>query len=172
MKKNKQTVWDLPVRVLHWLLVLAVAAAWITREDTGTLHQYLGYGAAAIVLARIAWSGIGNQYARFGQFVRGVGPTFVYLRAVISGQAPRYLGHNPLGGWMVIALMTCIGLLALSGWMMTTDFLWGYAWPVQLHTALAWLLVALIALHVGGVVFTSWQHRENLIAALFTGKKD
>jgi cytochrome b len=60
----------------------------------------------------------------------------------------------------------------LTGWAATTDLLWGYAWPVLLHTILAWTLVALIVLHIAGVVFTSWQHRENLVAAMITGDKD
>lgn len=171
MKKNKQAVWDLPVRVLHWLLVLAVAAAWFTSEDTGALHQYLGYGALAIVCVRLAWHFVGNEYARFGQFVRGPAQTFFYLRTVLKGAPPRYLGHNPLGGWMVVALLSCVALLALSGWMLTTDLLWGYAWPVKLHATIAWLLLGLIALHVGGVVISSWMHRENLVAAMLTGEK-
>ena len=172
MKKNKLRVWDAPVRVMHWLLVLSIAGAWITSGQTGAFHEYVGYVAAAIVAARLAWGFLGKGYARFGQFVRPAGATAGYLRSVLSGAAPRYLGHNPLGGWMVIALLACVGLVALTGWAATTDLLWGYAWPVLLHTILAWTLVGLIAMHIAGVVFTSWQHRENLVAAMITGDKD
>ncbi|WLI89942.1 cytochrome b/b6 domain-containing protein [Massilia sp. R2A-15] len=172
MKKNKLRVWDAPVRVLHWMLVLSIAGAWFTSGEIGALHEYVGYAAAAIVAARLAWGFVGNAYARFSQFVRPAAPTIGYLRGVLRGAAPRYLGHNPLGGWMVVALLACVGLVALSGSAATTDLLWGYAWPVRVHKALAWTLVGLIALHVGGVVFTSWQHRENLVAAMITGDKD
>ena len=159
------------MRCLHWLLAGSIAAAWLTGSRIGPAHEYIGYAALAIVLARLAWGAAGNRYARFAQFVRPPAPTLRYLRAVLAGRAARHLGHNPLGGWMVVALLTCVGLLALSGWIATTDLLWGYAWPVRLHAALAWLLVALIALHLAGVLLTSWQHRENLVAAMITGDK-
>lgn len=168
---DKLKIWDLPVRLLHWLLVAGIAAAWITSSKTGPLHEYCGYAAATIVAARLAWNFIGNRHARFSQFVLGAKPTIAYARQVFAGTAPRYLGHNPLGGWMVVLLLSCIALVAFTGWLATTDLLWGYAWPVRIHVALAWGLVALIASHLGGVIFTSWKHRENLVAAMVTGKK-
>jgi cytochrome b len=164
-------VWEAPVRLLHWLLAAAIAAAWLTSSSTGPAHEYIGYASAAIVLARLAWGRFGNRYARFSQFVRAPATTWQYLRAVLAGRAARHLGHNPLGAAMVVALLACVALVAMSGWLTTTDLLWGYAWPVRLHVALAWLLVGLIVLHVGGVLLTSWQHRENLVAAMITGDK-
>ncbi|WP_229509261.1 cytochrome b/b6 domain-containing protein [Massilia sp. CCM 8734] len=171
MKKSKLAVWDVPVRLLHWSLVAAIAAAWWTSDQTGVAHSWLGYGAAAIVAARLLWGFGGSRYARFSQFVRAPGPTVRYLHAVAQGRAARHLGHNPLGGAMVLALLACVALLALSGWALGTDLLWGYAWPVQVHVAIAWTLVGLVVLHVSGVIFTSWQHRENLVLAMITGKK-
>ena len=159
------------MRLLHWTLAATIAAAWWTSSSTGPAHEYIGYGSAVVVLARLAWGRFGNPYARFGQFVRAPATTWQYLRAVLAGRAKRHLGHNPLGGAMVVALLTCVGLVALSGWAMTTDLLWGYAWPVRVHEALSWLLVGLIALHVTGVLLTSWQHRENLVKAMLTGVK-
>jgi cytochrome b len=94
-----------------------------------------------------------------------------YLREVLGARAPRYLGHNPLGGWMVLALLSTLVLVTATGWIATTDAFWGYAWPVRIHVAIAWLLVLLVVLHLGGVVLTSWQHRENLVAAMLTGEK-
>jgi cytochrome b len=172
LKKNKRAVWDLPVRLLHWLLVAAIAAAWVTSSHTGPAHEYIGYLAAATVLARLAWGVVGNAYARFSQFVLPAGPTLGYLRRVVSGAAPRYLGHNPLGGWMVVALLACVAMLSLTGWLATTDLLWGYAWPVRIHAGFGWLLLGLVGLHIAGVLFTSWQHRENLVRAMLTGTKD
>ncbi|MEO7496537.1 MAG: cytochrome b/b6 domain-containing protein [Massilia sp.] len=171
MKNNRQAVWDAPVRIMHWLLVGAIAAAWITSDQTGSTHENFGYAAGAIVALRLAWGFAGNRYARFAQFVRPPAVTLRYLDAVVKARAARHIGHNPLGGWMVLALLGCVALLTLTGWSLTTDLLWGYAWPVLGHVAIAWLLVALIAMHVGGVLFTSWQHRENLVAAMVTGKK-
>ena len=72
---------------------------------------------------------------------------------------------------MVLALLACTAALGLTGWLYTTDLFWGYGWLADLHNGLGWTLVALVALHVAGVAFTSWQHRENLVAAMFTGRK-
>jgi len=174
LKKTKHAVrkiWDLPVRLLHWMLVSSIAAAWISSHYTGAAHEYIGYFAGLIVVLRVLWGVTGTRYARFKQFIRPAGTVYAYLKQVMRGSAERYLGHNPLGGWMIVALLCCVGSLVLSGWMMTTDDLWGYAWPVQLHLGIAWTLVGLIVLHLCGVVFTSWQHRENLLAAMISGNK-
>ncbi len=159
------------MRLLHWALAASIVAAWLTRHDTGPAHEYIGYASAAVVAARLAWGRFGNRYARFAHFVRGPAPTWQYLRAVMAGGARRHLGHNPLGGAMVVALLSCVGLVALSGWALGTDLLWGYAWPVRIHEALSWLLVGLVVLHVAGVIHTSWHQRENLVAAMITGDK-
>lgn len=159
------------MRLLHWGLVASIVAAWVTRGQTDGWHAYFGYAAAAIVAARLVWGFAGNRYARFSHFVRGPAATLSYLRAVARGRAARHLGHNPLGGAMVVALLSCVGLLGVSGWALGTELLWGYAWPVRVHVALAWTLVGLVVLHVSGVVWTSLQHRENLVLAMFTGKK-
>lgn len=172
MTRSRRLVWQWPVRLLHWLLVGAVVGSWLTRSKIGEVHQYWGYAAAAVVVLRLSWSLRGNRYARFGRFVRAAGPTWDYARAVLTGHAPRYLGHNPLGGWMVVALLSCLAMLTLTGSLYTTDWLWGYGWLADLHAGLGWLLLGLVALHIGGVLFTSWQHRENLVLAMLTGRKD
>ena len=167
-------MWDLPVRLLHWALVLCVAGAWFTRDGMAALHEVhevLDYAALAIVVARLIWGFTGSRHARFGQFLRGARPTLRYLRLVAAAQAPRYLGHNPLGGGMVLALLGCVAALGFTGWLYTTDMFWGYGWLANLHAGLGWLLLALVGLHVAGVLFTSWQHRENLVAAMFSGRK-
>lgn len=164
-------VWDRPVRLLHWLLVAAIAGAWWSSSRTGPVHEWIGYLAAGVIAARLLWGCAGGTHARFADFVKPPRAVIAYLRLVAASKAPRYLGHNPAGGAMVLALLACVALVALSGWAATTDLLWGYAWPVLVHTALAWLLVGLIALHLAGVAFTSWQHRENLVAAMLTGDK-
>ncbi|MES3022805.1 MAG: cytochrome b/b6 domain-containing protein [Pseudomonadota bacterium] len=141
------------------------------QRQHGSVHLYFGYAAAAIVLARIGWGFVGNRYARFAHFLRPPATTLEYLKAVLRHRAARHVGHNPLGGWMVVALLSCIGLLAFTGWLADTDLLWGYAWPVLVHVAIAWSLVGLVALHVAGVFFTSWHQRENLIWAMIRGSK-
>ena len=94
-----------------------------------------------------------------------------YARKVAIGREPRYIGHNPLGGWMVLLLLFVVGALGVTGWLYTTDFFWGMAWLDTLHASLAWLLLLLVTAHVSGVALTSFRHRENLILAMFSGHK-
>jgi cytochrome b len=170
--RGRQRVWDVPVRLLHWALVATILAAWLTREWRGPWHLAFGYGAAAIVALRVLWGFTGSRHARFADFLQGPQATLKYAGQVLRGQAPRYVGHNPAGAWMVVALLATLACVCLTGWLFTTDWLWGYAWLENLHAALAWLLAALVALHLAGVVFTSWHQRENLIRAMVDGRKD
>ncbi|HSW03500.1 cytochrome b/b6 domain-containing protein [Aquabacterium sp.] len=164
-------VWDRLVRVLHWVLVLAVAGGWLSTFWLGFTHQPVGYLALAAVLLRVVWGCTGSRYARFTQFLRSPRMTLAYLGLLLRHREPRYLGHNPLGGWMIVALMGCVIGLAVTGWLYTTDWFWGDELVDQLHQALAWTLLGLAALHVLGVVFTSWRHRENLVRAMVDGRK-
>ena len=164
-------VWDLPVRLLHWALVVAVATAWLSTLGFFRVHEPAGYAALVIVVVRLVWGIVGSRYARFSQFVRAPTPTLDYGARLWMRREPRYIGHNPLGAWMVLALLGCVASLGMTGWLYTTDMFWGMTWLDQLHGALAWLLLALAALHVAGVVFTSRRHRENLARAMVTGNK-
>lgn len=166
-------VWDALVRLLHWSLIAAVAAAWLSTLGWGfvRLHEPAGYLALGIVVARTVWGFVGGHYARFTQFVRSPRTTLRYWAQVRGQREPRYIGHNPLGGWMVLALLACVTALGITGWLYTTDALWGEAWLDNLHQALAWLLLGLAAAHVAGVVFTSLRHRENLVHAMIVGSK-
>lgn len=171
-------VWDALVRVLHWTLAAAVATCWISGHwpprHFDDWHHTAGYVAAGAVTLRLIWgfaAGPGARYARLAQFVRGPRAVLAYARSLRSGQERRYLGHNPLGGWMVLALWGTAAALSLSGWLYTTDWLWGYEWLSDLHAWLAWGLLTLVVGHLGGVALTSWRHRENLVAAMFSGRK-
>ncbi|HEY9109402.1 MAG TPA: cytochrome b/b6 domain-containing protein [Roseateles sp.] len=168
-------VWDALVRVLHWTLATAIATCWITghwppsRFDDW--HHTAGYVVAAAVTLRLAWGFAGHGHARLAQFMRGPRAVLAYARDLHAGRERRYIGHNPLGGWMALALWATAAALALTGWLYTTDWLWGYEWLSDLHAWLAWGIAALVAAHLGGVVFTSWRHRENLVGAMFSGFK-
>lgn len=164
-------VWDPLVRVFHWSLVVCVAGAWLTGDDFRSAHEWLGYGIAALVGVRVLWGWIGGRYARFSQFVRGGPAVFAYGRGVLLGHAPRHVGHNPIGGWMVLALMATLTALGLTGWMMSLDAFFGDEWLEDLHEALADGLLLLIAVHVAGVLVTGWKHHENLVKAMLTGVK-
>lgn len=164
-------VWDPLVRAGHWLLVVSVAAAWFTRHGGGVWHEITGYASLGIVGVRLLWGVYGTRYARFGEFVRGPRTTLRYVRRMMRASEPRHIGHNPLGGWMVIALVVTVMLVGLSGWLYTTDRFWGIAWVGNLHEWLTDLLLVLVALHVGGVLYASWRHRDNLVAAMIHGRK-
>ena len=164
-------VWDLPVRISHWTLVLGVVCAWLTRHGSGRWHEWLGYAVLGVVLVRIVWGWIGTKHARFAQFVRPPAPTLAYARLVFAHREPRYLGHNPLGGWMIVVLIVVIIGVCATGWLYTTDAYWGVKWVEELHEGLTNFLLVLVALHIGGVILSSRQHRENLVAAMFSGRK-
>jgi cytochrome b len=168
-------VWDPLVRIAHWTLVAGVLGAWITAEMDGkaaeAVHEWLGYLVLAVLALRLPWGWIGTRYARFSQFVRRPGETLAYVKAVAAGTEPRHIGHNPLGGWMIVALVVAAAAAAASGWLFVTDRFWGEEWLEETHEVLANTLLALVALHVAGVVFSSLRHRENLVRAMFTGRK-
>jgi cytochrome b len=164
-------VWDPLVRVGHWLLALSVLFAWLTRHRPGPWHEWIGYASLAIVAVRIVWGWRGSQHARFAEFLRGPRATLAYARALLVGREPRTLGHNPLGGWMIVALLVTVTLVGASGWLYTTDRFWGIDWVETLHRWLANALWALVGLHVAGVLYTSLRHRENLVAAMLHGRK-
>jgi cytochrome b len=165
-------VWSRFVRVFHWSLVSTVALAWITTEIGQPLHEPIGWAMVALLVLRLLWGLAGSEHAaRFGSFVRGPRAVLAYARDVIARRAPRYLGHNPLGGWMVLSLMLTLALVAVSGWLMTTDAFWGSEIMEELHEGLAEALLVLVALHVAGVFYTGWHQRENLVRAMLSGRK-
>ncbi len=165
-------VWERPVRLLHGVLAAAVLLAWLTTLVGFGAHQPAGWVALVVVVLRVVWGATGGRYARFAQFVRPPRATFAYLRALLRRREARYIGHNPLGGWMVLLLMLAVASLALTGWLYTTDRFWGDERVEQLHRAFAWGLLGLVALHVAGVAYTSWRHRENLVRAMLSGSKN
>ena len=168
-------VWDPLLRIAHWTLVASILAAWVTAElkleAAKPAHEWTGYTALAVIALRIAWGWVGPRYARFGQFLRSPARTLSYARAVITRSEPRYLGHNPLGGWMIVALLAASAAAGLSGWLSVTDRFWGVEWVQELHEALANALFALAGVHVAGVAFTSLRQRENLLLSMITGRK-
>jgi cytochrome b len=164
-------VWDLFVRVFHWLLVIAFATAWYTGGIWDQPHLAAGYVVLALIVARIVWGFVGSRYARFSSFVYPPHTVVRYMRDMVHLRAPRYLGHNPAGGAMVIALLVVLLVLCITGIMMTTDTFWGVQWVDNLHSSASNIALILVALHVGGVVFASIEHGENLARAMITGFK-
>ena len=163
-------VWDPLVRVLHWSLVICVIGN-LLNEDGETIHQWLGYIASAIVVVRIFWGFVGSRYARFADWFPTPSRLAPYINALLHNRAPRHIGHNPAGAVMMMALMALVLLLGVSGYMMGTDAFFGEDWVEGLHEGLANILIGAVFLHVGGALFESWKHRENLIASMLHGRK-
>lgn len=164
-------VWDPLIRWLHWGLVASIAIAWVAGEAWLRTHEIAGYVALGIVAVRLVWGFVGSVHARFGDFVKRPAAVWRYAVDVVQVRESRHLGHNPLGGWMVLALLASVAVAGFSGWLYTTDQFWGLAWVDLLHRASAWTMVALIVLHLAGVLFTSLRHRENLVASMLSGRK-
>jgi cytochrome b len=165
-------VWSRFVRLFHWSLVTTVALAWLTSEVGRGLHEPIGWAMVVLLVLRVVWGLAGrDRAARFVSFVRGPGAVLAYARDVFGQRAPRFLGHNPLGGWMVLAVMLTLTAVAVTGWLMTTDTFFGSERMEQLHEVLAEGVLVLVAVHVAGVIYTGWHQRENLVRAMLSGRK-
>lgn len=164
-------VWDVLVRVLHLGFIAGVAGAWFTRHRPGPWHEWIGYALLAALALRLVWGFIGPPGARFARFVHGPVTTLRYTLGVARGHAPRHVGHNPLGAWMIVALLALLAIITASGWLSTTDRYWGIAWVMNLHLYATWALLALLPLHIAGAIHASRRHHENLVAAMLHGRK-
>ncbi|WP_445369574.1 cytochrome b/b6 domain-containing protein [Methylomonas sp. BW4-1] len=114
---NQHTVavWDIFIRIFHWSLVLAFTVAYFTSEEENAWHIYAGYTVLGLIIFRILWGIIGSRHARFSDFVRSPGTVHRYIRELRAGSAKQYVGHNPLGGWMVMALLSTLLVVTVSG---------------------------------------------------------
>jgi cytochrome b len=170
-QRERVRVYDLLVRLAHFVFIAGVGAAWFTRHASGRWHEWIGYAVMTALAIRLLWGFIGPPAARFLRFVRGPRATLCYAAEARRGCAPRYLGHNPLGAWMIVALLLTLALIVVTGWMFTTDRWFGFGWVIRSHEIATWVLFALIPLHVGGVIHASRAHGERLVAAMVHGKK-
>ncbi|MBN0988991.1 cytochrome b/b6 domain-containing protein [Amphritea pacifica] len=175
-------VWDPLVRVFHWSLALFFTVAYLTEGDFETVHFYMGYGISALILFRLLWGIIGPKYARFTNFVTGKEKVVSYLKSLLTGNAEHYVGHNPAGGIMVVALLLMLALTCFFGMaLIATDNIGPLAGTFvasfnedlvkELHEICANGTLALVFIHLAGVVVSSLLHRENLIRAMVTGVK-
>jgi cytochrome b len=178
-------VWDLPVRLFHWTLVTSFFLAYITEDHWMGVHTFAGYSVAGLVLFRLVWGLIGSRHARFSDFVARPATIRQYIKDIFRFRAKRYLGHNPAGGAMIIALIislvfTVITGVATYGGKELAGPLAGFMMTMpefvsdgvkELHEFFANFTLFLVVLHVAGVVSASLLHGENLIRAMFTGKK-
>ena len=178
-------VWDLPTRLFHWLLVALVITSFATGKIGGLwmkYHMWSGYAIFGLLLFRVAWGFVGGRHARFSDFVCGPGAVLRYARTLIDRQPPRHLGHNPLGGWSVLAMLIALLVQAVTGLFSNDDiFIEGPLYPWVSKAASDWLthihklnqeiILLLVAVHVVAVFFYLILKNENLIQPMFTGRK-
>ncbi len=178
-------VWDLPVRLFHWLLVFSIAGLFITEELGGNYmewHKKLGYFVLGLVLFRIIWGVIGNQHARFVNFVKGPSSVIGYLRNVNNPTAPKWLGHNPMGALSVLAILAVVGFQAVTGLFADDDILMSgpYAAAVskevsdlltKIHKINSNVIIGLVIAHLSAIAFYFFIKHDNLIKPMITGTK-
>ncbi|MBE0614856.1 MAG: cytochrome b/b6 domain-containing protein [Burkholderiales bacterium] len=183
---SKILVWDLPVRLFHWLLVMLVVASIISVQIGGNamqIHMLSGYTVLALVLFRILWGFFGSTHARFASFVRSPATALAYLGALRRNQASQHLGHNPAGAWSVLAMLIVLLVQACTGLFANDDI--ATEGPLAklvskalsdritgIHHLNSKLLFALIGLHLSAVAFYVLGKHEDLVKPMITGFKE
>jgi cytochrome b len=185
MAEEKRLVWDLPLRLFHWLLVLSLTGSWVTAElgfEWMEFHMYLGYGTIGLVIFRIIWGFIGPRHARFSSFLTGPSGVWRYARGLAAGTMIQTAGHNPLGGISVIVMLVLVGFQATTGLFATDDIVWTGPYNAAVSSATADRLTSLhhlnfniilvaVALHILAISFYLLVKKQNLVAAMLHGKK-
>lgn len=177
--------WDLPTRLAKWTLAVLVGLAFASRyygDAALVWHMWNGLAILTIVVFRVLWGLVGGSTARFSRFLVGPGRALGHLAGLLRGRSPRYLGHSPLGGWMVAALLAAVAAQGVTGLFTTDDIIVdgplvrvaGEDWvscASMLHQDIYWWLLALIGLHVLANLAYSLFGKDNLILAMLTGRK-
>ena len=179
--------WDAPTRLFKWGLVALVVDAWLSNkfgEGLPLWHRLNGYAVLVLIVFRLFWGLVGGSTARFAAFVKGPAAAVGYLRSQLAGRAPRYLGHNPLGGWMIVALLGLLAAQCLSGLYAADEDRLIIEGPLaktvadavvdfaaRWHHRLFDAIEILALLHIGVNVFYTWVKRDPLIPAMVTGAK-
>jgi cytochrome b len=173
-------VWDVPVRLFHWLLLALILVAWFTGESEGAaaaVHRYAGEAIAGLLVFRIVWGFVGGERARFADFAAGPAAIAAHLRDLAARKPKRHLGHNPLGGVAVFLLLLNIAVIVVTGLFSGGDEnagpfagLWGLELS-DAHEAAFRVLQALVVVHVLGVAGETLMAKDALVPAMITGWK-
>jgi len=177
-------IWDFPTRIFHWVLVIAFTAAWVTSENDRFLfhHVFAGYLLIGLLIFRLIWGMFGSRYARFRSFAYDWPSFTAYIKALITGNAARYIGHNPAGSYAIFAILVMILFVTVTGILVLggeeghgplKGFV-SYELGIQakeFHEISVNLMLVLIFIHICGVVVESLYHKENLIWSMISGRK-
>ncbi|MBK6555547.1 MAG: cytochrome b/b6 domain-containing protein [Rhodocyclaceae bacterium] len=164
-------VWDLPVRLGHWLMAGGFALAWLTgdSEEWRLVHVAAGGTVVGVALFRLLWGLVGTRYARFADFVRGPHAAIAYLKSLLGPRPAHCVGHNPAGAWAIVLLLALGLLTGAAGWLTYQEI--GGELFEELHEGLASTMLAVVVVHLVGVAVGSLVHRENLPRTMITGRK-
>jgi cytochrome b len=183
MMQHKILIWDIPVRLFHWMLVIAIAYSWYAIEIMEDLEQHFlaGYCILALVLFRLIWGFIGTDYARFTNFIYSLSETRRYFKSLPGKKIHAYAGHNPAGGLSVIAMLLFILIQVSTGLFSTDDYYFGplnslvsdavATTITKIHHFNSDIIIGLIALHILAIVFYRLYKKERLVGAMFSGRK-
>lgn len=178
-------VWDFPTRLFHWLLVIFVIISFVTGTiggNTMQYHQWSGFAVLVLILFRLIWGVVGSGESRFVAFVRGPSAVLRYAVTLLRRDSPHYLGHNPLGGWSIIAMLSALLVQAATGLFANDDIVTEgplYGWVskatsdelTRIHRLNQEVIIFLVSIHVLALLFYFFYKRENLLKPMITGIK-
>jgi cytochrome b len=164
-------VWDIPTRVFHWLLVVSFAGAFLTAESERyrDIHVVLGYTLLGLIAFRLVWGFAGSRYAQFRSFLFKPREIVAYVVSLLKAKPKHYVGHNPAGSVAVFALLALGIASGVTGVLIFQDV--GGDLLEELHDLVSYGMLAIVGLHVAGVLISSVMHRENLVRSMITGFK-
>lgn len=184
--RRDEVIWDPALRGFHWLLALTVITGWLLGQFGPlqmTLHFWAGYTVAALLAFRLIWGFVGPRNARFATFLRGPRAVIAYARSLPSRRATQVKGHNPLGGWSVVAMLVLLAAQVGTGLIIDPeDYIntgpladmvstgWN-RWALGMHHTLGLLILLVVIVHVGAIVFYRVWKREDLVTPMITGRR-
>ena len=166
-------VWDLPVRLFHWLLASSFLGAFVIAnfvDDESSLfalHMLLGGVMAFMIVLRVVWGFVGSRYARFRSFAFGPRALLEYVKGALSGKGERHMGHNPGSAFAVFAMLLLSLGLAVTGVFMSRSEAFE-----EIHEVLAWAMIVVVGVHVAGIVWHTLRHKENIALSMIDGHKE
>ncbi|MCP5145166.1 MAG: cytochrome b/b6 domain-containing protein [Gammaproteobacteria bacterium] len=186
MSEQKRLVWDIPLRLFHWLLVFSIAGSYYSAQPGSPImqwHLWLGYWTIGLVLFRIIWGLVGPRHARFSHFLPTPGRLFAYIRGIFDGTGGQTVGHNPLGSLMVIVMLILVGVQAGTGMFATEDIIWTGPYFPAVSSDMAdkltgWhhlnfdFIMVVVGVHIAAILFYLLVKKQNLVRPMITGKKD
>jgi cytochrome b len=168
--KNNHVVWDLPTRLLHWIIALPVLLNFIL-DGEDTPHKILGYISLVGLILRTIWGFKTTGHTRFSNFPFKLSEVKSYAASLICSDAKLYPGHNPLASWAYVFIWVLVALLGISGFMMGLDAFWGEDWLEETHGRLATAMQILVLIHLTGIGFDSFKFKRKTWLGMVTGKK-